>query len=197
MGETSKANAKIVFALTLAHFTGDFYASFVNPLLPVFLEEFSHSLCKGGLFPGLYRHNRLALHRGGGDRWAPCRAPVGQVWIQTGFHTVPCSHTPHPVSPAHSPGKLGLLHGIPGWGCGDGHTAPQRSVGPGDGPQGKIHGFKPHDGFCVWRWGNDEPPNRKAGRGPFNSRCAWLSRDLLSFSFSLRKAKHVQKEFRF
>ena len=45
----------MVFALTLAHFTGDFYASFVNPLLPVFLEEFSLSLAQIGLIAGISR----------------------------------------------------------------------------------------------------------------------------------------------
>ncbi|MBN1103359.1 MAG: MFS transporter [Deltaproteobacteria bacterium] len=55
MTETSKANARMIFALTLAHFTGDFYASFVNPLLPVFLEEFSLSLAQVGLIAGISR----------------------------------------------------------------------------------------------------------------------------------------------
>ena len=45
----------MIFALTLAHFTGDFYASFVNPLLPVFLEEFSLSLTQVGLIAGISR----------------------------------------------------------------------------------------------------------------------------------------------
>ena len=31
--DPSKANARVIFALWLVHFTGDLYASFVSPLL--------------------------------------------------------------------------------------------------------------------------------------------------------------------
>ena len=55
MKEDSGANAKVIFALTLVHFTGDFYASFVSPLLPVFVDKFSLSLTQVGLITGVSR----------------------------------------------------------------------------------------------------------------------------------------------
>jgi FSR family fosmidomycin resistance protein-like MFS transporter len=55
MDEALKADAKIIFALTLVHFTGDFYASFINPLLPVFVEKFSLSMTEVGLVAGISR----------------------------------------------------------------------------------------------------------------------------------------------
>jgi FSR family fosmidomycin resistance protein-like MFS transporter len=51
----TKANVRIIIALTLVHFTGDFYASFITPLLPVFAETFSLSLAQVGLIAGLNR----------------------------------------------------------------------------------------------------------------------------------------------
>ncbi len=55
MKEDSGANAKVIFALTLVHFTGDFYASFVSPLLPVFVDKFSLTLTQVGLITGVSR----------------------------------------------------------------------------------------------------------------------------------------------
>ena len=49
------ANIKIIFALTLIHFIGDFYNSFVIPLLPLFVAKFSLSLTQAGLITGLSR----------------------------------------------------------------------------------------------------------------------------------------------
>jgi len=51
----SKANAKVIFALALVHFIGDFYVSFVYPLLPVFVEKFSLTLTQVGLITGISR----------------------------------------------------------------------------------------------------------------------------------------------
>lgn len=48
-----KANVRVIFALTMVHFIGDFYASFINPLLPVFVEKFSISMVRVGLISGL------------------------------------------------------------------------------------------------------------------------------------------------
>ncbi len=53
--ELSKVNIKVIFALTLVHFTGDFYASFVNPLLPVFEEKYSLTLMQIGFITGISR----------------------------------------------------------------------------------------------------------------------------------------------
>ena len=44
-----------MFALTLLHFIGDFFFSFINPLLPVFIEKFSLTLTQVGLIVGISR----------------------------------------------------------------------------------------------------------------------------------------------
>jgi len=51
----SSINLRVIFALFLIHFTGDFYVSFVNPLLPKFIEKFSLSLTEVGLITGTSR----------------------------------------------------------------------------------------------------------------------------------------------
>ena len=52
---TSRADVKVIFSLTLVHFIGDFYASFVNPLLPLFMERFCLTLTEVGLITGISR----------------------------------------------------------------------------------------------------------------------------------------------
>jgi FSR family fosmidomycin resistance protein-like MFS transporter len=52
MTEPNRMNVKVIVALTLIHFSGDFYISFVNPLLPVFAEKFTLSLAQVGLIAG-------------------------------------------------------------------------------------------------------------------------------------------------
>jgi len=51
----TQANVKVVVALALVHFIGDFYASFINPLLPTFAERFSLTLMQVGLITGMSR----------------------------------------------------------------------------------------------------------------------------------------------
>ena len=46
---------KIILALTLVHFTGDFYSSFITPLLPAFTDRFSLTLTQVGILSGLGR----------------------------------------------------------------------------------------------------------------------------------------------
>ena len=46
---------KIILALTLVHYIGDFYNSFITPLLPLFIEKFSLNLAQAGLIAGLSR----------------------------------------------------------------------------------------------------------------------------------------------
>lgn len=53
--EDSRVDTKVILALTLVHFTGDFYASFINPLLPVFMEQLSLTLTQVGLITGITR----------------------------------------------------------------------------------------------------------------------------------------------
>jgi MFS transporter, FSR family, fosmidomycin resistance protein len=53
MTENSKANIKILFALTLVHFTGDFYSSFISPLYPLFIQKLGISLTQVGFISGI------------------------------------------------------------------------------------------------------------------------------------------------
>lgn len=55
MTEELKTDIKVIFVLTLVHFVGDFYMSFVTPLLPVFVEKFSLTLTQVGLITGISR----------------------------------------------------------------------------------------------------------------------------------------------
>ncbi len=55
MTEKNRTDVKVIFALTLIHFTGDFYVSFVNPLMPVLVERFALSLAQVGLIAGMMR----------------------------------------------------------------------------------------------------------------------------------------------
>ena len=51
----AKANIRVLFALTLVHFTGDFYSSFTSPLFPLFVEKMGLSLTQVGLIAGINR----------------------------------------------------------------------------------------------------------------------------------------------
>ena len=51
----AKANAKVIFALSLVHFTGDFYGGFLTPLLPLFVDKLGLTLTQVGLMAGLSR----------------------------------------------------------------------------------------------------------------------------------------------
>ena len=62
----AKANVKIITALTLVHFTGDFYASFITPLLPVFADTFSLTLTQVGVIAGLNRFLAFVVQPIGG-----------------------------------------------------------------------------------------------------------------------------------
>jgi FSR family fosmidomycin resistance protein-like MFS transporter len=48
-------NIKIIFTLTLVHFSGDFYSAFVMPLLPVFVDKLSLTLTQVGVIVGTVR----------------------------------------------------------------------------------------------------------------------------------------------
>jgi FSR family fosmidomycin resistance protein-like MFS transporter len=49
------ADVKVIFGFFLVHLIGDFYISFVNPLLPVFIKKFSLTLTEVGLMVGISR----------------------------------------------------------------------------------------------------------------------------------------------
>jgi len=55
MKEPGTSDIKVIFGLTLVHFIGDFYNSFINPLLPVFMGKFSLNLTQVGLIAGISR----------------------------------------------------------------------------------------------------------------------------------------------
>lgn len=50
-----RISLKVVLSLTLIHFTGDLYASFVHPLLPVLAERFTLSMTQVGLITAVNR----------------------------------------------------------------------------------------------------------------------------------------------
>jgi FSR family fosmidomycin resistance protein-like MFS transporter len=51
--DTSQINKKVIFALFLIHFIGDFFQSFIRPLLPVMATKFDLSLAQVGLITGI------------------------------------------------------------------------------------------------------------------------------------------------
>jgi len=51
--DTSQINKKAIFALFLIHFIGDFFQSFIRPLLPVMANKFDLSLTQVGLITGI------------------------------------------------------------------------------------------------------------------------------------------------
>jgi len=53
--KTQRTNVKIIFALTMVHFMGDFYSSFVAPLLPAFVDKLSLSMAQVGIAMGIMR----------------------------------------------------------------------------------------------------------------------------------------------
>ena len=55
MKTNHKPNLKILFALTLIHFTGDFYSAFTTPLFPAFMDKLNLSLAQVGLIAGINR----------------------------------------------------------------------------------------------------------------------------------------------
>ncbi|MGE5258250.1 MAG: MFS transporter, partial [Hyphomicrobiales bacterium] len=55
MSDFGKANSRVIFALCLVQFTGDFFASFVSPLLPVFADAFTLSMAQVGFLAGINR----------------------------------------------------------------------------------------------------------------------------------------------
>ncbi len=52
---SAKANIKVLFTLTLVHFTGDFYSSYTTPLFPLFVDKLGLSLTEVGIVAGVNR----------------------------------------------------------------------------------------------------------------------------------------------
>ena len=55
LDSTSKTHWKILIAISLVHFSGDFYSSFINPLYPVFMENLGLTLAQVGFLSGVSR----------------------------------------------------------------------------------------------------------------------------------------------
>jgi len=55
MNDHTKTNLRVILALTLVHFTGDFYSSFTTPLFPLFVEKLGLSLTQVGVIAGINR----------------------------------------------------------------------------------------------------------------------------------------------
>ena len=53
MTDSSQINKKAIFAIFLIHFIGDFFQSFIRPLLPVMANKFDLSLAQVGLITGI------------------------------------------------------------------------------------------------------------------------------------------------
>ena len=53
MTDTAAINKQAIFALFLIHFIGDFFQSFIRPLLPVLANKFDLSLARVGLITGV------------------------------------------------------------------------------------------------------------------------------------------------
>jgi FSR family fosmidomycin resistance protein-like MFS transporter len=51
--DTSQINKKAIFALFLIHFIGDFFQSFIRPLLPVLADKFTLNLTQVGMITGV------------------------------------------------------------------------------------------------------------------------------------------------
>ena len=53
MTEAAQINKKAIFALFLIHFIGDFFQSFIRPMLPVLADKFSLNLTQVGMITGV------------------------------------------------------------------------------------------------------------------------------------------------
>ena len=51
--EGGNTDFKVIFALFMVHFIGDFYMSFISPLLPVLADKFSLSMTQVGMVTGI------------------------------------------------------------------------------------------------------------------------------------------------
>lgn len=53
VNHAAQINKKVIFALFLIHFIGDFFQSFIRPMLPVLAEKFSLNLTQVGMITGI------------------------------------------------------------------------------------------------------------------------------------------------
>ncbi len=55
MTDCGRQNVQVILALTLVHFTGDFYNSFAAPLFPLFVQKLGLTLTQVGIIAGIGR----------------------------------------------------------------------------------------------------------------------------------------------
>ena len=84
----SKTNMRVIMALTLVHFTGDFYSAFTTPLFPVFVERLGLSLTQVGVIAGLNRFLAFVVQPSAGywaDRYPSRFFSVGGLLLAVVF----------------------------------------------------------------------------------------------------------------
>jgi FSR family fosmidomycin resistance protein-like MFS transporter len=83
-----KTNIRVIFALTLVHFTGDFYSAFTTPLFPLFVEKLGLSLTQVGVIAGLNRFLAFIVQPSAGywaDRHPSRLFPIGGLMLAVVF----------------------------------------------------------------------------------------------------------------
>jgi FSR family fosmidomycin resistance protein-like MFS transporter len=81
-------NVKIIFALTLVHFMGDFYSSFILPLLPAFVERHALTMAQVGIITGTMRLLAFVVQPAAGyfaDRYETRIFALGGLFLTTLF----------------------------------------------------------------------------------------------------------------
>jgi FSR family fosmidomycin resistance protein-like MFS transporter len=80
----AKTNMRVIFALTLVHFTGDFYSAFTTPLFPLFVNKLGLSLTQVGVIAGLNRFLAFIVQPSAGywaDRYPSRLFPIGGLLL--------------------------------------------------------------------------------------------------------------------
>jgi len=77
---SSRTYWKILIPLSLVHFSGDFYSSFISPLFPVFMEKMGLSLAQVGFLAGISRFLMFIVQPMSGY-WADRHPSRGSILI--------------------------------------------------------------------------------------------------------------------
>ena len=84
----AKANLRMIFALTLVHFSGDFYSSFISPLFPALVDKLGLTLAQVGIVAGTARFLAFIVQPTVGyfsDRFQSRVFPLGGLALAVGF----------------------------------------------------------------------------------------------------------------
>ena len=85
---STKTNMRVIFALTLVHFTGDFYSAFTTPLFPLLVEKLGLSLTQVGIIAGLNRFLAFIVQPSAGylaDRYPSRLFTIGGLLLAVVF----------------------------------------------------------------------------------------------------------------